>query len=66
MKIRTMCYRGHNGGPAFLAYISYQSVEEVQAEADRINKEKPEKLWNGELAHCDKRFYFCGGEQEEF
>lgn len=48
----------------FLAYYTYKSVEEAQKEVDEINKTKPEKLWNGELAKCDERTYFVS-EQEE-
>ena len=48
----------------FLAYYTYKTVAEAQKEVDEINANKPEKLFNGELAKCDERVYFVS-EQEE-
>lgn len=48
----------------FLAYYTYKTVAEAQTEVDRINTEKPERLFNGELALCNDRTYFIS-EQEE-
>lgn len=48
----------------FLAYYYRGTKEQAQAEVDRINTEKPEKLFNGELAKCNDRTYFVK-EQEE-
>lgn len=42
----------------FLAYYTNYSDERAQAEADRLNTEKPEFLPTGAPAHCDERFYF--------
>lgn len=42
----------------FLAYMTYKSIEEAQTEVDKINTEKPDKLFNGEAAKCDERTYF--------
>lgn len=44
----------------FLALVSYtKTFEQVQAECDQLNREKPERLWNGELAYCNERTYFA-------
>lgn len=43
----------------FLDHYCAMTLEEAQKEAERINREKPEKLWNGTLAHCDERTYFA-------
>lgn len=48
----------------FLAYETYKSLADAKAEAEEINTTKPEKLWNGEFAECDKKTYFAQ-EQEE-
>lgn len=63
--VRTMCYTENTTGKTYLAYISYDTLENLQKEAEKINTTKPEKLWNGELAYCDERTYFAD-EQEEF
>ncbi len=63
--VRAMCYRVNTTGKIYLAYISYESLEAVQAQAEKINAEQPEKLWNGDLAKCDERTYFAT-EQEKF
>lgn len=76
MMMTVICYKTHepvvyNKGTkyekkhdTFLAYYTHKSKEEAQKEVDRLNSEKPERLWNGELAHCDERTYFVS-EQEE-
>lgn len=48
----------------FLAYYTYKSKEEAQKECDDINTNKPQYLFNGQLADCDNRTYFVS-EQEE-
>lgn len=48
----------------FLAYHAGYDLEAVQAEADRINREKPEKLRTGEPALCNERFYFAQESRE--
>lgn len=48
----------------FLAYYSHKNREEVEKEVERLNTEKPFRLWNGQLAHCNDRTYFVS-EQEE-
>lgn len=50
----------------FLAYYTYKSVEEAQKEVDEINTNKPERLFNRELAHCDTRTYFVQEQPEMF
>lgn len=62
--IRAMCYK-ETTGETYLAYISNAPLAKVQQDADRLNQEKPEKLWNGMPALCDERFYYAQ-EQEEF
>ena len=63
--VSAMCYTDKITGKTFLAYISYNTLAEVQKEAKRINQEKPERLRTGEPAKCDKRIYWAQ-EQEEF
>ena len=48
----------------FLAYYFYGTMEQALAEVERLNTKKPERLFNGELAHCDERVYYLD-EQEE-
>lgn len=43
----------------FLTYVSYtKTLTLAQEECDKLNSEKPDKLWNGEPAKCDERIYF--------
>ena len=49
----------------FLAYYTYKTIEEAQAECDKLNAEHPEKLWNGERINWAKVAYFFINEQEE-
>lgn len=53
-----VCYEEKSTGKTYLAYYTFKSIKEAQKEIDKINAEKPEKLWNGELAKCDERTYF--------
>ena len=48
----------------FLAYYCNKSKEEAEREANELNTNKPERLFNGELALCDERTYYVN-EQEE-
>ena len=48
----------------FLAYYYRGTREQAEAEANRLNTEKPEKLFNGLPADCENRIYFAH-EQEE-
>lgn len=59
-----VCYKDNKTGEEYLSYYTYKSPKEAQEEVDKINEEKPEKLWNGEPALCDERTYFVD-EQEE-
>ena len=59
-----VCYKDNKTGEEYLSYYTYKTPEEAKKEVDKINKEKPEKLWNGEPAFCDERTYFVD-EQEE-
>lgn len=63
--IRAMCYKEIKTGETYLAYVSDSPLAKVQKDADRINTEKPERLWNRMPALCDERIYFAQ-EQEEF
>lgn len=60
---RVICYREKSTGNTFLAYYTYKDMEEAQKEAEEINRTKPEKLFNGLPANCDKFEYFAS-EQE--
>ena len=45
--------------------IGHMSAQKKQETAERLNREKPKKLWNGIEAKCDERIYFAT-EQEDF
>lgn len=32
----------------FLAYLTFKKIEDAQKEAEKMNREHPEKYWNGE------------------
>lgn len=62
-----ICYKDLETNDSYLAYYTYgKTLEQAKAEADRLNTEKPEFLWNGELAHCDKRIYFAQMQEEMY
>lgn len=50
----------------FIAYYTFKTVDEAQKEVDEINRTKPERLWNGELARCDERTYFVSEQVEMY
>lgn len=76
--INTICYKTKNpivynaGTPYektesfFLSYFSYAPRAEVEAEAERLNTEKPKQLWNGQKIDWDKIDYFYADAQEMF
>ena len=49
----------------FLAYYTYKSVEEAEAECEQLNSEKPAKLWNGNPVDWNNVEYFFASRQEE-
>lgn len=71
MKIRVINYKQntptvYNKGTVhestqdiFMAHFFCGTLEKAQKYADMLNQEKPEYLMNGELAHCDERFYYA-------
>ena len=59
----TICYKVIATGEEYLAYYTFKNDEDAQKEADRLNTEKPELLWNGEAAKCDERFYFVNQQE---
>ena len=60
----TICYKMKNG-KVFLAYYTNWSDERAQAEADKLNTEKPEKLFNGEPVDWENIEKFFVHKQEE-
>lgn len=50
----------------FLAYQTYKTLEEAQRECDEMNANKPERLFNGQLAKCDERVYFAQVQEEMY
>ena len=49
----------------FLAYYTNKSLEAGQAEAERLNTEKPEKLFNGQPIDWNNVVRFYADKQEE-
>lgn len=49
----------------FLAYYTYRPIEQVREEVERLNTERPERLWNGERINWTEVAYFYVDEQEE-
>lgn len=60
-KVKTPFY----GCTEFLAYYTHKTAEEAKAEADKLNSEKPAKLWNGKPIDWNEVEYFFASEQEE-
>ena len=58
-----ICYRVIATGEEYLAYYTFKNAEDAQKEADQLNTEKPERLWNGEASKCDERFYFVSQQE---
>lgn len=48
----------------FLAYYFHGTMEQAKEVVEKLNNEKPEKLFNGLPADCGNRTYFIH-EQEE-
>lgn len=46
----TICYKTVKGD-TYLAYYTYKTEQQAQAEVDNLNTNRPAKLWNGE--HID-------------
>ena len=63
--ISAMCYTEKATGKSYLAYVSYDTIDNVKKEADRLNNERPSHLRTFEPARCDERIYWAQ-EQEEF
>ena len=55
-----MTYIGYTeNGKDFLAYYTYKTLEEAKEVAERLNTEKPERLWDGTPAYCNERTYWA-------
>ena len=52
------------GYDTFLAYQTYKPLYEAELEADDLNMDMPETLWNGERIDWDNIDYFFAQEQE--
>ena len=75
--VRAVCYKTveptvYNKGTQwettcdeFLAYLTYETLEDVQAECERLNAEKPNALWNGRPVDWTQVAYFYAVEQED-
>jgi hypothetical protein len=64
-KTNTICYRTYDGNE-YLAYYTYKNTVEAQAEADRLNTERPATLFNGEKVDWNRVKEFFVHRQEEF
>ena len=58
-----ICYRVIATGEEYLAYYTFKNAEDAQKEADQLNSEKPERLWNDQPAKCNERFYFVSQQE---
>ena len=65
----TICYKVNKPMfgkiDTFLAYYTDKSLEEAKAECEKLNSEKPAKLWNGKKVNWEDVKYFFAKEQEE-
>ena len=61
----TVCRRTFDGRE-FLEYYTYLSKEDAQKEVDKLNEERPEKLFNGIKIDWNKTKEFFVSEQELF
>ena len=43
----TICYRTNNN-EEYLAYVSYRARTEIEKDVENLNRNHPEKMWNGE------------------
>ena len=64
--VNAICYRERKTGKEFLAYISWRALEGATAEAEEINRTRPEKLCTGDPALCDEREYFVNVQRSFF
>ena len=64
MEMNTICYKMKTGDE-FLAYYTYKNDEEAKNEAEKLNTEKPAKLWNGQPIDWEKIDHFFVNKQEE-
>ena len=63
-----ICYETKNpmfGRNNFLAYYTNKSLEAGQAAAEKLNTEKPEKLFNGQPINWENVVRFYADKQEE-
>lgn len=58
-----ICYRTKSG-ESFLAYYTYESVEEAEKIVEEMNRVHPEKLFNGEHIDWNEITEFFVNEQE--
>lgn len=58
-----VCYRTKRGDE-YLAYY-HHNKETAQHEVDKLNKDKPQKMWNGVKIDWDDVVEFFVDEQEE-
>lgn len=63
--VTVICYKT-KWGEDFLSYMTWRTLEDAQKEADRLNREKPEVLWNGIKVDWNKIDYFFASRQEDF
>jgi len=49
----------------FLAYYTSKTLEQAQAEAEKMNSEKPDKLFNGQSIDWNNVIEFYADRQEE-
>ena len=78
MLVNTICYKTKNPvyfnkgtqyekkHDTFLMGIIWGTKERAQAEADRLNRERPTRYGNGEPLNWDEIDYFFASEQEDF
>lgn len=59
----TVCYTTKNG-KTYLAYYHYNK-EKAQQEVDKLNKDKPNKMWNGVSIDWNDTKEFFVSEQEK-
>lgn len=73
MKVPIICYKVKvpkvydNGSTSdhFLSHYFYDTFEEAEKEAQRLNTEKPERLFNGQKINWNWVDYFYASVQEE-
>lgn len=50
----------------FLAYVTFKKLDAAKEEVEKLNSEKPAKLWNGTAIDWNNVEYFFANEQESF